>query len=153
MAGAGWMVPAAMSIFGGLQGMKAGKEQKKLAKEQILMAEQNAVLAQRELDEQVRRTELENKRIRSSAKARAAASGARLEGTPMEYLDYMEGEQERQLDWMKTAGASRIRLDLQGEKSRAKALKIQGQNQRTSSFFSGVTGAFSYLDKGGYFNQ
>ena len=151
MAGAAWLIPAAASVFGGLQGMKSGKAQQRLAKEQILLAEQNAVLQQRELDEQVRRQELQNTRVKSSALARAAASGARLEGTPTDYLEYMETEQDRQLDWMKTAGASRIRLDLAGEKMRAKALSIQGKNQRYSSFFSGVTGAFSYLDKGGYF--
>ena len=151
MAGASWMIPAAASLFGGLQGMKAGKAQKRLAKEQILLAEQNAVLQQRELDEQVRRQEAQDKKIRSSALARSAASGARVEWSVSGYLEYMEDEQAQQLDWMKTAGASRIRLDLAGEKMRAKALTIQGKSQQYSSFFSGITGAFSFMDRGGYF--
>lgn len=151
MAGAAWLIPAAASVFGGLQGMKSGKQTQRLAKEQVLLAEQNAQLQQRELDEQVRRQEIQDKKTKSSALARGAASGARVEGSVSGYLTHMEEEQDRQLDWMKTAGASRIRLDLEGQKMRAKALSIQGKNQSSSAFFTGVTGAFSFLDKGGYF--
>lgn len=147
----GWAV-VAMSVFGAIQGNRAGKQMESLAREQELLAEENAVFAQKELDEQVRRQGEEDKRLRSTARARAAASGARLEGTPADYLDYMEEEQGRQLDWMQTAGASKIRLDLQGDKLRARALKLEGSNQRWSSLFQGFGSAAGYAGQHGLFS-
>lgn len=147
-----WLVPAFASLFGGVAGMKSGREMQRQSKEQILLAEQNAMLAQRELDEQVRRQKLRDRQVKGAAKARAAASGARLEGSVSDYLSYMDEELGRQLDWTKSAGASKIRLTLQGEITRARALEMQGKSQYYSSMFSGITGAFNYMDRGGMFS-
>ena len=106
-------VMVAMSIFGAIQGYRAGEQMEDLAEEQALLADRNSVLAHQELNEQVRRQGDEDKRLRSAAKARAAASGAEISGSSLTYLNFMEEEQGRQLNWMKTAGASRIRLQNQ----------------------------------------
>ena len=140
-------VSIAMSIFGAIQGAKAGRQQVDLANDMAILADRNTVLATQELNEQVRRQGDEDRRLRSSALARAAASGAELSGSPLAYLDYMEEEQGRQLDWMKTAGASRIRLQNQSDKLRARAGVISGESQQWQSIFSGIGSAASTFGK------
>lgn len=145
-------VMVAMSIFGAIQGYRAGEEMEDLAREEELLADKNALLADRELQEQVRRQEKEDTRLRGRARARAAASGAEISsGSLATALEYQEEEQGRQLNWMKTAGASRIRLQLQGDKLRAKAGMIKASNQKWSSLFQGFGSAAGYADKGGLF--
>ena len=148
-----WLIPAALSVFGAIQGYEAGKDMEKQADEMDRLAEKNALLKRRELTEQVRRQAEEDKRLRSAALARAAASGARVTGSVADYLDYMEDEQARQLDWLRTAGASRIRLDLEAEKRSADATRTRAETQKWGSLIQGFTSAFSYMDKGGMFTK
>lgn len=148
--GALWFIPAIMSIFGGIGEYKAGKKMDKLADQQALLAEENAVLEKRELDENVRRQEQRDKRVRGSATAKAAASGARLEGSVGDYLGYLESEQGTQLDWMKTAGESRVRINKQSSLLQAQQTRIQADSKK-AGLFTGVAGAFSFLGQGGFF--
>jgi len=147
-------VPAVMSIFGGLLGYGSASENRRLAREQRIQAEQNSLLEARELREQVRRQAEQNLRLRSSALARAAASGAKIiTGSVAFYLDYMETEQDRQLDWLKTAGASRIRINLNAGIAQADATRIRAESQMYSSIITGVTGAFKFADEAGLFTN
>jgi len=145
-------IPAVLSIFGAIAGINAGKEMEELSKRQSVMAEENALLSQRELDEQVRRQEEEDLRLRSSALAIAAGSGATISGSPASHLAYLETEQERALDWTKTAGASRIRLDLQAAQLEADALQTAGETKQFESFFGGITSSFMFMEQGGMFS-
>lgn len=146
-------IPAVMSIFGGIAGYEAGNDMYDLGKEQDLMAEENAILAKRELQETARRQEDDDRRLRASATARGAASGAEISGSIAGYIGYMEEEQGRQMDWLKDSGASRIRLDLQGAKMEARATKIRGKAQGTQALLGGFTQAFGYLSMGGAFES
>lgn len=146
-------VMIAMTIFGAIQSYQAGQQQEALAEEQAVLADQNAQLQQQELDEQVRRQGKEDSRLRAAARARAGASGARSDsGTISSYLDYMEEEQGRELNWMKTAGASRIRLTLQGDQLRAKAGIMKGQNQQWDALFKGASASAGIASDAGYFS-
>lgn len=147
-----WWIPAAISMFGGILGQQAGKSVESLGRDQQRLADENALLAKRELQEQVRRQDLEDRRLLASALARGAASGAVVaSGSIAAHLLFMETEQERQLNWMKTAGASKIRLQLQADKLRASATILEGKTQQWSSMLKGIGGAFSYADQGGAF--
>lgn len=146
-----WAIPALMSIFGGILGYQGGREAEVLGRQQTLMAEENAMLGKRELQEQVRRQELEDRRLRGAALARGAGSGALVSGSIATYLSYMEDEQGRQLSWLKTSGASKIRLQLQSDKLRASATISDAKTQQWSSLLQGATGAFGYADQGGAF--
>lgn len=148
-----WMVPAIMSVFGGIQGYGAGSDMQAQAGEMKKLAERNALLSRRELQEQVRRQSEEDYRVRSAALARAAASGARVSGSVADYLEYMGTEQSRQLEWLKTSGASRIRLQLAADMNNASAMKVRGKTQQWSSMVGAFTSAFSYMDKGGLFAE
>ena len=148
-----WGIPAVTSVFGGIQGYNAGLQMQDDADEIRRLAEKNRLLAARELQEQVRRQAEEDYRIRSAALARAAASGAEVSGSVADYLDHMEGEQARQLRWLRTAGASRIRLDYEAEMRGANALETRGKTQQWGSLISGFTQAFSYMDRGGWFEK
>lgn len=148
------MIPAVLSVFGGIQGYDAGKEMESLGKEQDLMAEENAILEKRELQEQVRRQDDEDRRLRASATARGAASGADVgSGSIAGYIGYMKEEQGRQMDWLKESGASAIRLRLQGAKMEARATRMRGKAQGMSSLLGGFTDAFMFADMGGAFTK
>ena len=146
-----WFIPAIMSVFGGVQDYKAGKEMENLAREQELMAEQNAALEQQELTENVRRENLRNSQIKGSAAAKAAASGRRVEGSLSSYLDFIEEEQGREVDWMRSSGASRIRLNRQAAMNQARSTRLQARAKKRG-LYTGLLGAASTLGKGGLFS-
>ena len=146
-----WFIPAIMSIFGGINDYKAGKELEGVARQQELQAEENAVLEQKELDENIRRQKIQDDRVKASAISKAAASGARIEGSTSQYIDYIGEEQGRQLDWMADAGTSRIRLNKQSALLDAQTTRIQAKSQKRSSIFNAGIQAFGFLGQGGYF--
>ena len=145
-----WLIPALFSLAGGVAGMQGGREVEGLAAQQDLMAEENALLEQRELDESVRRQERENSQLKGKALARAAASGARIEGGVSDYLEYYEGELDKDVDWMKTSGASRIRLNLQAGKLQAQSTRISGKAQQRTSMWNGLLGAADAFSSSGF---
>ncbi len=147
-----WFVPAILSVFGGVQDYEAGKEMQSLAREQELMAEENAALEQRELDENVRRQKNRDAQVRGSAAAKAAASGQRVEGTLSDYLSFIESEQGRELDWMESAGASRIRLNKQAAMNQARSLRINADAKK-NGLYTGFLQGLSYLGQGGLFSS
>lgn len=147
-----WFIPAVASVFGAVTEYNAGKDIKALAVEQELMAEENAALEQRELDENIRRQKLQDAQVRGSALARAAASGRRVEGSLKDYLSFINDEQTRELDWAKTAGASRIRLNKQAALNQARATRLQAKAKKAGAF-TGLLGAVSMLGKGGLFSS
>lgn len=147
-----WFIPAIMSVFGGVQDYQAGKDMESLARQQELMAEENAMLEQKELDENVRRQNLRDAQVRGSAQAKAAASGQRVEGSLSNYLDFIDEEQSREIDWMKTAGASRIRLNKQAANNQARSLRIQAKT-RKRGLYSGLLKGASMLGAGGLFSS
>ncbi len=147
-----WFIPAVSSLFGAVSNYNASKDIKALAVEQELMAEENAALEQRELDENLRRQRLQDVQTLGSATARAAASGQRVEGSLKNYLSFIDNEQGRQLDWLKEAGASRIRLNLQAARNQARATRLQAKAKKTSAF-TDIFGAVSILGKGGFFSS
>jgi len=146
-----WFLPAVSSLFGAVSEYNASKDIKALAAEQELMAEENAVLEQRELDENLRRQRIQDAQVRGTALARAAASGRRIEGTLSDYLTTINNEQTRELDWAKTAGASRIRLNLQAARNQARATRLKAKAKKRAAF-SGVLNAASILGAGGLFS-
>lgn len=144
---------AAMSIFSGFLGYQGGKDQERLGREQEELAERDALLGKRELQEQVRRQGNEDRRLSASALARAAASGAEVgSGSLDTELEYLKEEQGRQMNWLKTSGASKIRLKLEGDRLRAESTQQKGKNQQWSSLISGFAGAAGYADKQGFFD-
>jgi len=143
-------IPMVMSVFGAYLGYGAGADQKDYARKQEKLAKENEALGKRELAEQVRRQKLEDAQLRGSALARSAASGAEVDsGTPAANAAYMLEEQTREINWMQTAGASRIRMQLKSDLLQADITKTQGENQQWSSIIQGAMGAFTYADKGG----
>lgn len=147
-----WFIPAIMSVFGGMGEYNAGKDMIQLGRQQELQTEENALLEKRELEESVRRQEIKDKQALGSARAKMAASGARLEGSVGGYLDFIEDEQSLELKWMKTAGESRIRLNRQAGLTEAQATRIQGKAKKFG-LFTGIATGFSILGQGGLFEK
>ena len=147
-----WWVPATLSLIGGVQGYNAAQEAEDLADERRAAAERQALLDARRLEEQSRRQAEEDYRLRSAALARAAASGATVEGSVADYLEHMEEEQRRQLEWLNTAGAMQIRLNLEGEMLAADAMETRANAQAWQSLIGGFVQGWGYLNQGGFFD-
>ncbi len=145
-----WFLPMIMSVFGGIQQYKAGKEMENFAGEQERMAVENKRLADEETAEKVRRQDLKDKRLLGSARARAAASGVELAGTVSGYIDFMGETQSDELEWMKRAGASKSRLDLQAGMLQAKQTRLSAQQQKAGAFGS-ISQAASFGLQSGMF--
>lgn len=148
-----WFIPAALSVLGGIQGYNAAEEAADLADERRAAAERQALLDARTLEEQTRRQAEQDYRVRSAALARAAASGAKVTGSVAEFLENMEDEQRRQLEWLQTAGANQIRLNLEGESLAADAMERRAKAQGWQSLIRGAVQGYSFLSKGGYFED
>lgn len=74
------------------------------------IANMNASNMRRETEEEARRLERQQKMNQASMRARAAASGIKLDGSSALYIDEQKKEDKRQLDWMKEAGENRALL-------------------------------------------
>jgi hypothetical protein len=145
-------VAVGSKVFGGLRKRKASKEMSAMARQQELMAQENAMLERRELAENVRRTELKNELTSGTALASAAASGVTLSGSTTGYLDFLETEQVKQLDWLQEAGASRIQQNLDANLLQARGTKLDAKNMRTSALTDFV-GAFGMAGASGLFGK
>jgi len=138
-----WFIPMIMSVFGGIQEYKAGKEMDALAGEQERLAVENKRLEDEETAEKIRRQEIKDKQLLGSARARAAASGVELSGTVGGYLDFMDDTQGDEIAWMRKAGASRSRLNLQAGLLDAKRTRLGAKQQKTGAFNAiGTVGMF-----------
>lgn len=107
------LVGAGATVYSAYQKGQAAEEAEKIA-------EKNAQRTELETEEAARRLERQQERNQSLAKARAAASGAG--GASVDtYLDDMEAEDERQLNWLKKSGASQAEIQRWEGRATAKA--------------------------------
>ncbi len=144
-----WLIPAALSVFGAVKQYQAGKEMKDLAGRQEQQAAQNRELEIQQLAENVRRQDIADSRLRGSAMAKAAASGAEVTGSVSDYLGYIESEQSLEMQWMQRAGKTRADLNYSSGMSQAESTRVSGKSQQYAAFGQ-AAGAFSFLDKGGF---
>ena len=84
-------------------------QQAEAAEEGERIAEKNAQRAELETEEQARRLKAQQEKNQSLARARAAASGAGGESIDT-YLEDMEDEDYRQLDWLRRSGYNRSQI-------------------------------------------
>jgi len=147
-AGAG----AAGGLLRGRSQRKSGKQSIALAGQQEQMAYENRQLELNELEENIRRTELNNRAVRGSAKARAAASGVSGGGSLDDYTGFIESTQQDEVAWMRSAGESRADQTLQDSLLQASATKIGGEAQKregVASAIGGIGAAAGILGGGG----
>jgi len=148
-----WVLPAMLSVYGGMQQYSAGKEMESLAQQQRLLAEKNEVLETKQLEEEMRRQDIQDKQIAGLAKARAASSGVEItHGSASDYLDFIHREQTTEMKWMKSAGESRIRLRKQYAMLDAATLDMQARQQKMG-LYTGIIQAFSFAGQGGLFTS
>ena len=86
------LISTALTAFGAYGQYQAGKDAEKAA--------------DKETAENIRRASAEDKAKLAENRARIAASGVQLSGSPSLYLNEMEKENKRQTGWMKRAGDS-----------------------------------------------
>lgn len=120
-------VSIASSLYSGLSGKKAQKAAAKTAR-------MNAKLIQQETAETIRRTRMQNEQMLGQTKVMQAAAGVANRGTVTEYRDFMEDEQQRQLDWTQRAGDQQAAI-----------VKRGGQLQGNQAMTQGVLGALGTL--------
>lgn len=105
------------SLYGAYSSYEAGKDAAKDSKQ--------------ETAENIRRAQAQNRAALAETRARLAAQGLQFSGTPGRYMDEMQKEQGRQIDWTRRAGSNR-----------ARALRDQGKSDALGSL-TGIAGYWS----------
>ena len=143
-------VAAVASIFGTMMSVHAADKARSAANEQARqekkMAAQEAAAIEAETAESVRRAKDQAAKAEGESRARAGASGLKLDGSLNLVLDDITDEHARQIDWMAKSGASQARMALLGGEMRSNAAKNQAdqfQAQMWGSAFSGAASAYS----------
>jgi len=112
-------------------------QQNAMAQEAKKMANRNADIEAKRVEETVRRARDTEERKLEGAKARAAATGVKAEGTPEYYLEELERVGEEEIQWLKREGAWRV-----------EALRAQGKYaamQGEANMWGGVASGASQL--------
>jgi len=143
-----WLIPALLSIWGGVQQYKAGQDMKNAAGQQERLAYDNEQLEKQELEEGIRRQEIKNKQLRGKALSLAAASGVEVGGSAADYLDFINTTQTDEVNWMRKAGLSKARLNLQAGLNQAEQTRIAGKQSRAGAFASFGQAGFSLAGSG-----
>lgn len=134
---------------------KAGKAAKRSANEtaaaQTAAAKENAAMELKEANEEARRMGVAQKSQLSEAKARAGASGVRTTGSQLGFLERLEENQGKELDWLKKSGASRAdfikrtgAIQAGMTRSSGSSAYSQGKIGSMDSLIGGAGQAYSY---------
>lgn len=135
MAAAAPLLPYLSAMFAGasvVQQVVTGKRADKLA-------EANAKLEEKQTAEEARRLSKEQGRVESSAKALAAAGGAKVSGSQSMFLSEMKAEHGKELAWLKESGASKAGATRKGGQN----ARSQAMAGATSTLTSGITSAYN----------
>lgn len=99
----------------------------------------NAANLKAETAEAAKRIESANIRTTKLLRAQEAASGFAVGGSTSARVGAIIKEQQQDLDWMKTAGASRLDIMRQESAARLRLMKAE----KTAALFQGISGAYS----------
>ncbi len=147
-----WLIPALLSVWGGIQQYKAGQDMENSAGQQERMAAENRQLEEQELTESIRRKEITDKRLRGKALSLAAASGAEVSGSAADYLEFINTTQSDEVNWMRKAGLSKARLNYQAGMLSAQQTRISAK-QSKAALFSSIGQAGFTLAGSGFFGS
>ncbi len=143
-----WLIPALLSIWGGVQQYKAGQDMENAAGQQERLAYDNERLEKQELEEGIRRQEIKDKLLRGKALSLASASGAEVSGSAADYLDFIATTQSDEVNWMRKAGLSKARLNLRSGLLQAQQTRIAGKQAKTAIFSSAGQAGFTLAGSG-----
>lgn len=138
--GVGLAVAAGASLLSGAAGFFGAKSANKAARKAARL-QANLTFEQRM--EELRRGDLERAYTLGSVKARAAASGVEREGTPGEYVDFIDLELNKQRNFQRKAMYQERKAIREGAPG-----KSSGNLEAASSLLSGISGAVSIWKSG-----
>lgn len=126
-------VAIALTALSAIQSYRAGQKAE-------AAAEENARRIRLETEEQARRQKKAQEAKMGEARARARASGIQAGGSQDIYMEEMETEFGRELDWLRASGASRAgAAQRQGQVARQ-----QATGQALGSMASAFGGAYNW---------
>lgn len=99
----------------------------------------NAANLKSETAEAAERIETANKRTAGLLRAKGAAAGFAVGGSTSARIGAIIKEQQQDLDWMKTAGASRLDIMRQESAARLRLMKAE----KSAALFQGISGAYT----------
>jgi len=142
------IVTIASTAYGIHSSMEAADAQKAAAAESERLGIENAAAVEAETQEQARRTAAAQSSQQASARARAAASGVAEGGSMSTVTGEMAKEHTRQLDWLKTSGATRAEMTRQGAKASGDVGRAQASATRAGGIAGGIQGVGSIHKSG-----
>ena len=150
MGQAGPVIMAVAALASAAAGVYSAKASADAADEQQRLAEKNAEFEQAEAEESAKRLAEENKRTEALSRAMAAASGVGGE-SQQSYLTDLEAKGQREVAWMRKAGASRANIMRQEGAMTAKAGRAQAYASGVKSVAGGASDLYS-TGKGNWWN-
>lgn len=121
-------------VVKGFLGKKSADKQAKAAQQQ---ANRNADLSWMTTEEELRRTDVQNAKIMSSAKAVTAASGFGEGSSKEVYMDNMQVEMQAERDWLEMSGKETAENIRRGGEYTASSIKTQGKSSAISDILTG----------------
>ena len=100
-------IAVALSATSVVKQVSAGNKADRLAKA-------NAKLQEQQTAEEARRLAIEQRKVESTARARAAAGGIQVNGSQSLFLADMKAENDKDLAWLKKAGDRKADVTRQG---------------------------------------
>lgn len=127
------VVTAVVAVYSANESRKTAKEQKKAAR-------RNEDFIRKEAEEEARRLEKAQKMQLAEAEARVGATGLKMSGSQLDYVEEMKKEQNAQLDWLKKSGATRaeiagIRGNIEASASRTRSLEQLASGASQSAYY------------------
>ena len=131
---AGLAITAGLKLYGAF---KSRSDQKKAAAAQAKIDAENLANLKAENKETLSRATADVAALESTGRTRGAASGFGAGSAKTSYLDRLSAVHQRDLDWLKTAGESNVRIAGSEASQRARIAK----SNMDASFLSGLGGA------------
>lgn len=123
-------------IVSGLMNKKSGDQQAAAARAQ---AKRNAELSWMTTEEELRRVDIDNAKMMSSAKALSAASGFASGGSQDVYIENLGEELAAERDWLEMSGQLTAENIRKGGEYTARGIESQAKSSAVSSMLGGLS--------------
>ncbi len=131
------------ALGGGLGPIKQYDNEKKTAEEQYRIDQENIRLYNLEVDETVRRTKLNQAETEGQISANIGASGFAKGSSLDKYLEFVSTENKKDIDWMRTSGASQTAIKSREADARRRNANAVAEGNLVSGIGSAITGNVS----------
>lgn len=147
------LITLATSAFSVITQMRAAGAQEDAAAESRRLAELNAQYLEQESREEERRLRYQSEREQATARARVAASGVTMQGSPGLYLEEMQKVLGQEIDWLRRSTELRKEQEQFGGEIAYRTGLERARSTRVRGIQSGIAGFGRFGEQMGWWQQ